>query len=95
MFQSTAKGSTEVVVNGKKSAYSWDGEMTSAPHGYNLRADADFNGKKAHLMVKDKNKDQLKKEVVKYFTKFRTQVLSPKRRSSRKAKKHLKRRSRR
>jgi hypothetical protein len=93
MFFQSAKGMTEVNVNGKKTAYSWDGEMTSAPHGYNLRADADFNGKKAHLMVKDKSKEQMKKEVVKYFTKFRNQAL--KGRSSRKAKKHLKRRSRR
>ena len=93
MLTETAKGFTEVVVNGKRNHYSWDGELTSAPHGYNMRADANFNGKKAHFMAKDKSKDQIKEELVKYYTKFRAQAL--KKRSSRKAKKHLKRRSRR
>jgi hypothetical protein len=94
MFVETAKGSTEVVVNGKKSLYSWDGELTSAPHGFNMRADANFNGKKAHLNLKNKSKDELQQALVKYYANFRTQAQNPRKRS-RRTKKHLNRRSRR
>ena len=93
--ETSTKGSAEISVNGKKVSYKWDGEMTSAPNGYNLRADADVNGKKLHLDLKDKSQEELKGAMVTLLTNFRTKVAKRKRLASRKAKKHLNRRSRR
>jgi len=84
----------DVVVNGQKSHYAWDGEMSSAPRGYNVRADTDFNGRKAHLDLKNKSPEEIKLQMASYFAKLRSKK-QLKRRFSRRSKKHLNKRSRR
>jgi hypothetical protein len=46
MFRTSTVGSMELDVNGKKNAYTWNGEMNRTLTGYDLRADASVNGRK-------------------------------------------------
>jgi len=69
MFQTSTEGSMSLTVNGNKTAYSWNGELSSAPRGFNLRADTSINGNKAHLDLKNKNLDEIKKAVASFTKK--------------------------
>jgi hypothetical protein len=69
LFQTSTEGSMTLIVNGNKTAYSWDGELSSAPRGFNLRANTSINGNKAQLDLKNKNLDELKKAVGSFTSK--------------------------
>lgn len=85
MFRSSSVGSMELDVNGKKSSYSWDGELSHAAKGYTLRAETTVNGKKTHLKLQNKNPQQMRDGIRSFF--------SMKKRKS-PTKKHLRRRRR-
>ena len=90
MFQTSTEGSMTLIVNGNKTAYSWNGELSGAPRGFNLRANTSINGNKAQLDLKNKNLDELKKAVV-LFTRKIPQTLRLKMPKASQRKKHLRR----
>ena len=82
----------ELDVNGKKNAYTWNGEMNRTLTGYDLRADASVNGRKLHMNLRNKSPEGLKVGIRKYFQSIVKK--GQKMRKLAKTKKHLKRKRR-